>query len=104
MKRTLLVALVSLATNSPSFAQNIGKAQAERPDHTFLRFNEDWSVMSDRSRVGDEAYWDGIKFVPREPEAARADGRTSSCSTDSDARAWPQRRFGERPRGNEERC
>ena len=64
MKRTLLVALVSLATTSPSFAQNTGKARAERPDHTFLRFNEDWSVMSDRSRVGDEAYWDGIKFVP----------------------------------------
>ena len=36
----LLVSLVSLATSSPSFAQNTGNARAERPDHTFLRFND----------------------------------------------------------------
>ena len=68
MKSSRLPALTGfvavLFTATAATAQNdTGTIMVERPKYTFLRFNEDWSVLRDRTpEPGD--FWDPIKYVP----------------------------------------
>jgi len=36
----------------------------ERPKYSFLRYNEDWSVLKDVPRDELTDFWDPIKYVP----------------------------------------
>jgi len=48
----------------PLLAQDATKPTVERPASTFLRFDEDWSVLRDGSPSGGRGVWDPIKYVP----------------------------------------
>lgn len=46
----------------PLFAQDPVQPTVDRPAYTFVRYNEDWSVLRNGAGGGD--FWDPIKFVP----------------------------------------
>src|ERR1700722_12185632 len=52
----LISALIAVSTLAPLFAQD-----PPRPTYQFMRYDEDWSVLSDRSRRSD--WLDSLKFI-----------------------------------------
>jgi len=42
----------------------VEQVTVERPSYTFLRFNEDWSVMRNRPEDGASDPWDDITYIP----------------------------------------
>ena len=52
----LISALIAVSTLTPLFAQD-----PPRPAYQFMRYDEDWSVLSDRSRRSD--WLDPLKFI-----------------------------------------
>jgi hypothetical protein len=58
----LLIVLAASGLGSPLVAQDAPAPTIERPAYTFVRHNEDWSVLRDGSPA-DHDFWDPIKFV-----------------------------------------
>jgi hypothetical protein len=57
--------LVALFGASPAVGQDQpGPPALERPKYTFLRHDEDWSVLKDAPRDQLTDFWDPIKYVP----------------------------------------
>jgi hypothetical protein len=52
----LISALIAVSTLGPLFAQD-----PPRPAYQFMRYDEDWSVLSDRSRRSD--WLDPVKYI-----------------------------------------
>jgi hypothetical protein len=71
MRGSLAIALaatcsiVTLAQESDTVTQGSDTPpQIERPKTSFLRFNEDWSVLRDAPESAKTDFWDPFKFVP----------------------------------------
>ncbi|MHC4948245.1 MAG: alginate export family protein [Planctomycetota bacterium] len=63
--RIVSVALVMvLAAPLVAAGQETAPVEVERPKFTFLRFNEDWSVLADMPEDQKTDLWDALKYVP----------------------------------------
>ncbi len=62
--RLILIALATACLGPPLLAQEAVEPTIKRPAYTFLRFNEDWSVLRGGSPAGGDDLWDPIKYVP----------------------------------------
>jgi hypothetical protein len=62
--RLILIALAAACLGPPLLAQEAVEPTIKRPAYTFLRFNEDWSVLRGGSPAGGGDLWDPIKYVP----------------------------------------
>jgi len=62
--RLISIVLAAGFLAPPLVAQDAAEPSIKRPAYTFLRFNEDWSVLRNGSPAGGDDFWDAIKYVP----------------------------------------